>query len=93
MFTREPSHTQAPFDGDRIGGRIHVGEWFEVDQASFDEMRNVGRPLFLRPGTFVLSAFNTDNVVFLFPHDDHVSCLLVLWPLRLVGLGQCRNVA
>ncbi len=66
MFALVNRHSQAPFDEDRISGRIRAGEWFEIEQASFDEMRNVRRPLFVHDGTFALSAFNAGNVAFVF---------------------------
>lgn len=66
MFALVNRHSQAPFDEDRISGRIHAGEWFEIEQASFEEMRNVRRPLFVRDGTFALSTFNAGNVAFVF---------------------------
>lgn len=66
MYVLVNRHNQAPFDEDRITGRIQAGEWFELELASFEEMRNVRRPLFVQDGTFALSGFNAGNVAFVF---------------------------
>jgi hypothetical protein len=66
MFALANRHSQAPFDEDSISGMIHAGEWFEVAQPQYDEMLNLLPPLFVRPDTFAISAFNGGKVAIVF---------------------------
>jgi hypothetical protein len=47
---------------DRISGAAFAGRWFEIGQASFDEMYEILPPLFMRPGMFAFRELKAGNV-------------------------------
>jgi hypothetical protein len=66
MFSLFDRHAQAPMDEDRVSGRLHVGEWFEIGAAEHDYMLNILPPLFMRDGMFAMSEFLADRITSIF---------------------------
>lgn len=53
-------------DEDRVSGRLHAGEWFEIGEAEHDCMLNILPPLFMRDGMFAMSEYLTDRITSIF---------------------------
>lgn len=66
MFVLLNRHHQAPFDPDRISGRLYEGEWFEIDAQSYHTMLEVLPPLFMRGDVFAMSEFLAGSVTSVF---------------------------
>lgn len=66
MFALLNRHHQAPFDPDRISGRLYAGEWFEIDAESYHTMLEVLPPLFTRGDCFAMSEFLAGSVTSVF---------------------------
>lgn len=63
MFDR---HAQRPHHFEDDAASLYCGEWFEIDQGSYQYMFNVLPPLFMRGETFALREFLTGQVTSIF---------------------------
>ena len=66
MFELFNRHHQAPFDPDRVSGRLYAGEWFEIDAESYQTMLEVLPPLFTRGDVFAMSEYLAGSVTSVF---------------------------
>lgn len=76
MFALFNRHHQAPFDDDRMTGRLYAGEWFKIDRASYYSMLEVLPPLIHRPDCFAMREFQGGSVTSVF------------YELRIGGRGR-----
>lgn len=66
MYALFNRHSQAPFDEERVAGTRYVGEWFEISEASYDQMFEILPPLFNRGDMFAMSEFLAASVTSVF---------------------------
>lgn len=66
MYALFNRHGQAPFDDDRISGRLYAGEWFEISEADHDHMFDILPPLFVRGDHFAMREFLTQKITSVF---------------------------
>ncbi len=62
MFRMLNRHANRPnrFDGDRSS--LYAGEWFEIDEISYDDMLDILPPLWMRGPIFAMREFMTGSV-------------------------------
>lgn len=66
MFALFGRYDGAPFNDNRASGRLWAGEWFEIEESSYDYMLEVLPPLFYRHGMFAMSEHKAGNVTMVF---------------------------
>jgi len=66
MYALFNRHSQAPFDEERVAGTRYVGEWFEISEASYDQMFEILPPLFYRGDMFAMREFLAASVTSVF---------------------------
>ncbi len=66
MYALFNRHHQAPFDPDRMSGRLYAGEWFEIERAGYHSMLEVLPPLFQRGDCFAMREFTAGSVTSVF---------------------------
>ncbi|NLS07135.1 DUF1419 domain-containing protein [Rhizobium sp. P32RR-XVIII] len=66
MYALFNRHGQAPFDDDRISGRLYAGEWFEISEADHDRMLDILPPLFMRGDHFAIREFLVRKITSVF---------------------------
>lgn len=66
MYLAFNRHHQAPFDDERLTGRLYAGEWFRIDRFAYHEMQDVLPPRYLSGGAFALQEMLAESVTSVF---------------------------
>jgi len=63
LFTR---HHSAPWNDERLSGRLYLGEFFEITEDAYDHMLDLLPPLFMRHHHFAMSEYVGGTVTSVF---------------------------
>lgn len=96
MFALFGRYEGSPFNDLRETGHLWAGEWFEIEEASYDYMLEVLPPLFYRGGTFAMSERKAGNVTMVFcaiPFDGRTRWFAGYCDLSIDGAANALRQA
>lgn len=82
MYALFRRYDGSPFNETRLSGALWAGEWFEIEEASYDYMLGLIPPLFQRGGLFGMSEYLAGDVT-------QVYCRVIIQGQERWFVGYC----